>query len=165
MHTHSMDSLLTMAVDKLPWFRRNFYKLMLLNKTNRELALSNLTVKLHDDEEAQAMGFHTAMEGIASYSDPITFNPDNLAKILELILKYLPQILAIILPLFKVVGFIVFALSLSGTANAQCINGICQLPRKAVQAVLPQRQAAPMYASVSSVESFYVSIIVGFTDS
>lgn len=143
-----MNTLLDKAIEELPWFRRNYYKLMLRNPTRREAVLAFLTSSLYDDHE---FDMQESVGAMTSYNDPIEFNPDNLAKILELIMKYLPQILAILLPLFKAMAFITLTVSLSQGANAQCLNGLCA-NRKAATVI------AVAYVPVQQQQSNYQSV-------
>lgn len=124
----TLDQALDAAVDKLPFVRRRVMKNRLRSSRYRETLLAELVLKLHDDQDCCAMGMQPLMAN-ASGATVFTFDPSQLAAFLELILKYLPLLLELLLPLFSSVLWMIFALSLSSsTTHAQeriCINGVC----------------------------------------
>ncbi len=123
----TLDQALDAAVDKLPFVRRRVMKNRLRSNQYRENLLAELVLKLHDDEDCCAMGMQPLMAG-ASGATVFTFDPSQLAAFLDLILKYLPLLLNLLLPLFSSLVWMLIALSVSNTAIAQqkiCINGTC----------------------------------------
>lgn len=99
--TKTFDELLDDAVERLPWLRRRVAKRRLRSQDARQGAIDELRLKLCDDEECKSMGLHPVMASAAVVATtPFAIDIDNLERLLELIIKYLPQILDIILPLF-----------------------------------------------------------------
>jgi hypothetical protein len=138
-----IDDAVDMAVERLPLIRRRVLQRRLRNADYRRTFTDELLLKLHDDEDCCAIGMQTT---IAAGEREFGFDPANLQKFLEIIIKYLPQLLAIILPLFmSLLPLIALLLLPTGNAAAQttvCENGVCyqiqaapSVPRPAVQAV------------------------------
>lgn len=97
----SVNELIDEAVDGLPLIRRRMAKRWLKRGDHREELADSMLLKLCEADDVKAMGL---AEGFASgrigADTPIGFDPENLRKILDLIVEYLPTILEIILPLF-----------------------------------------------------------------
>lgn len=165
--TITISEALDMAVAKLPPLRRTVMRMRLRSEGFRSRTLAELRLKLSEDAECCAMLGDSFGAGLAdeSFGDETPFSIDlgNLEQFLQLILKYLPQILEIIFKLFAAITFIALSLSMSGSANAQmvCANGQCQLLRTTaavatapVRAVVNVVTAPSRYASVSSASGY-----------
>lgn len=165
--TITISEALDMAVAKLPPLRRTVMRMRLRNEGFRSRTLAELRLKLSEDTECCAMLGDSFGTGLADESigdeTPFSIDLGNLEQFLQLILKYLPQILEIIFKLFAAITFIALSLSMSGSATAQmvCANGQCQLLRTtAAVATDPVRAVANVvtypsrYAAVSSSSGY-----------
>jgi len=118
-----VSELLDLAVDKLPMLRRKVVKARLLSRRYRAALLDELTLKLCDNPESSAILGATVinglMEGGISSQEKFGFDPANLEKLLQIIIEYLPQLLAIILPLFMQLAILMLVLSVGSIASAQ----------------------------------------------
>lgn len=142
----TLSQLLDDAVDASPFFRRMAYKWKLRNASFRDKVLIDLRVKLHDDPEVQEMGISTILASDAFNANAvIQIDLDKLEKLIQLIIKYLPEIIKLIGILFPAsIAFLCLALS-PGIADAQilrrgvvrqqtyssCPGGVC--PTRSVQ--------------------------------
>jgi len=121
--SYSVSELLDLAVDKLPMLRRRVVKARLSSRRYRAALLDELALKLCDNPESSAILGATVinglMEGGISSQEKFGFDPANLEKLLQIIIEYLPQLLAIILPLFMQLVVLVMVLSVGSIASAQ----------------------------------------------
>lgn len=121
--SYSVSELLDLAVDKLPPLRRRVVKLRLSSRKYRDALLDELALKLCDNPESSAIlgaGVVTGlMDGGISSQEKFGFDPANLEKLLQIIIKYLPELLAIILPLFMQLAILMLVLSIGSIASAQ----------------------------------------------
>lgn len=140
-----------MAVERLPWLRRVVLQRRLRNKAYREAVEQELACRCADDDECcRLVPAFAAMSSQENYSTAQEFaiDLDNLEKFLQIIIKYLPQIIELIFKFFPVVAFALVSF-LGQAAVAQCENGVCRMPiRQAVGRVV---QAAETIATAAVV--------------
>lgn len=123
--TKTVNELIDDAVEELRGglgIKYRITKRWLKKGDNRAELADSVMLKLCDCDEVKAMGLSEGFASGAIGADtPIGFDPENLRKFLDLIIEYLPQILAIILPLFTSVALpLAFVLgSLASTAMAE----------------------------------------------
>lgn len=106
MHETTFATLVDEAIEKLGPIRRMILKRQMKSETYRQTLYDNLAAKCCDelDEETVAQ-FYSKFDdnGIDESFDAhaaLAIDPERLSKLLDLIIKYLPQILAIIFQLF-----------------------------------------------------------------
>lgn len=99
--TITVNEILDRSADQLPWLRRKIAKRRLRNDEYREAAADELRLKLCEDEECKEMGLAPVFGSEAIGNDtPFAIDLDKLERLFQIALKYLPQFLDIILPLF-----------------------------------------------------------------
>lgn len=105
----SLNQALDRAVDKLPFFRRKTTQWKLRNHEFREAVLMELASQLSEDPKVQAMNIPQLTPDAATaggddatidWNAGILIDLDKLQQLLEMIIKYLPQIIDLITKLF-----------------------------------------------------------------
>jgi hypothetical protein len=130
----TLNQAIDLAVDQLGPIRRAAVKRHFRNQPVRARFAGDLASKLVEDdgccELVPAMAVVAAVGDSEFTADaPFGINPDNLQKFLEIIITYLPKILAIILPLFaSLVGFAVMVLGSSVAMAAPPSRTVCNGP-------------------------------------
>lgn len=99
--TKTLDQLLDEAVEKMPWLRRRVMKRRLRRKKNREAVIDELRLKLADDSRVQEMGMASMMlsEDVTGET-PLPIDLDQLERLLQIIIEYLPTIIELIMAFF-----------------------------------------------------------------
>ena len=146
------------AVDTLPFFRRALTRARLGIPRVRNAAMMELQNAMQHDQEMVALcaPMVLSMDGEGFTADtPFAIDVDKLDQLLQLILKYLPSILELIMKLFApMVAFLLCSLTLPASAQDMiCANGQCVL-RQAAQSVVRVATAPVRYAAVSSVQGY-----------
>lgn len=102
MSSYTLSQALDLAVDKLPLLRRRAANRRLSRPKIREAALDDLAIKLCDDCDCCSIlgpAFVAALES-GSIDTKFELDLDQLERLLQIIIEYLPQILEIIMKLF-----------------------------------------------------------------
>lgn len=158
--TVTISEVLDLAVQRLPRLRRGVMKMRLQSPRYREHLLAELRLHASEDSECCLLMGQPFADSLADASigdaTPFAIDLGKLDQMIELFLKWLPKILDL-LKLFAIAAFLVFLLSVPGTATAQCANGQCVLRAAARVVAAPVnvvRSVAPRYASVSAVSGY-----------
>ncbi len=123
----TLNEAVDQAIETLPLFRRIPMKFKMRNRKLRAQVVSDLRVKLYDDPDFEKFGLVQAFGSDEFTADtPFNIDIDNLAKFLELIIKYLPAIIEIFIKLFASILFLIaFSLTTSSVEAQDCLTGTC----------------------------------------
>lgn len=105
MNQTTFATLVDQAIEELGPFRRMLLRRQMKSETYAQTLYDSLAAQCCDelDEETVAAFYVKVSDDTDEKFDAhaaLAIDPDRLAKILELIIKYLPQILALIFQLF-----------------------------------------------------------------
>lgn len=155
--TTTVSEQIDIAIEGLPHFRRKMIQRHYARKPEEREALEDaMMASLAKDPEIETLGFGTAFSsGRMSARDPFSIDMDKLEKFLQLIIKYLPTLLEILLPLFLRVGpVILLAVLLTLPSNTyaqepqnrllQATASILEVPIRATSVVAATIVTAPM---------------------
>lgn len=124
---YSMSDLLDGSVERLPFLRKKVAQFRLRNNSKyRSALLDELCLKCCDNPEAAEILGTVACAGLMSGEITATtkfnINPDNLERLFQILIEYLPKLLEILLPLFTQMAWFLLAFSLLGSAASaqQC---------------------------------------------
>lgn len=101
MSQKTFASLVDQAIEELPSFRRNILKRQMKSEKYQQTLYDALAAQCCDElcEEDAALLYSGVDEEFDAHA-ALAIDPERLGKILDLIIKYLPQILALIFQLF-----------------------------------------------------------------
>lgn len=122
--TKSVDEMIDDAIERLPFLRRKIVQRNLARHPHkREEIADQVLLKISEDPAAIAIFGSSIAEGIASGSitaqTPFSIDIDKLEQLIQLILKYLPQILQLFMLFVSIAMFFVASLAFSSTSAAQ----------------------------------------------
>lgn len=122
--TKSVDEMIDDAIERLPFLRRKIVQRNLARHPHkREEIADQVLLKISEDPAAIAIFGSSIAEGIASGSitaqTPFSIDIDKLEQLIQLILKYLPQILQLFMLFVSIAMFFVISLSIGSTSFGQ----------------------------------------------
>lgn len=150
------------AIEQLPLFRRLPIRIKFrMNPRFRANVIADLRVKIYDDPDFEQLGLLQSFGSDTFTADtPFSIDIDNLEKLLQLIIKYLPMLIDLFSKLFVSILFLILSASTSQSVVAQtiCINGRCY------QTNVGQPTRAPLLPVVREVVSSTPPVIRSIVD-
>lgn len=163
--TKSVDEMIDDAIERLPFLRRRIVQRKLAsNPEKREEIADQVLLKMSEDPQASAVFGSSIAAGMASGSitakTPFSLDIDKLEQLIQLILKYLPQILQLFKLFVSIAVFIVFSLAIESrvfAASPDCANGVCRLQQ--VSSTSPRVAAVPISPRIAAAVPVVSSVV------
>lgn len=164
--TKSVDEMIDDAIERLPFLRRKIVQRNLArNPEKREEIADQVLLKMSEDPQASAVFGSSIAAGMASGSitakTPFSLDIDKLEQLIQLILKYLPQILQLFKLFVSIALFIVFSLAMESRVFAasppNCANGVCRLQQ--VSSTSPRVAAVPISPRIAAAVPVVSSVV------
>jgi len=150
--TKSVDEMIDDAIERLPFLRRKIVQRNLArNPEKREEIADQVLLKMSEDPQASAVFGSSIAAGMASGSitakTPFSLDIDKLEQLIQLILKYLPQILQLFKLFASIAVFFLLSLTVEARATAappNCAGGVCEMKAR----VQPISDTSPRVAAI-----------------